>query len=363
MVFEKHINEIEKLIAYSFKDKSLLKQAFTRTSYCNEHSNGKHKYQSNEVLEFFGDSVLSCAIITLLMKEHTERYAFGIKAKLAEGDFSNIKSRLSDKKNLSKSTLSLGLQKYLIMGEGDAKLGIENEPSVMEDLFESIVGAIYIDCAGDFSCVLKSVSKMLDVSLYLGAKEAPMQSFKNAIQEWCADKRHRMPTPIYKTVSETGPDHKKTFERACYIGDKIYGTGTGKNQKVADANAAEAALSALKAEYEKTAKPYADPEEIMQKLRACAKKNKKPSPEFKDLGESENSVITKKEFAVECRFMGKTSTGMGVNKKEAKADAAKKMLDLMTPKKAPIKKAPAKTRQNQKRKFKPKQKQNNDPDF
>ena len=117
--FERHIPEIEKRIGYEFRDKSLLKQAFTRTSFCNEQiKSADERYSSNEVLEFFGDGVLSLAIITVLMEENTERYKYGIRTALGEGDFSNIKSKLSDKKNLSGSMRELGLQKFLLMGEG-----------------------------------------------------------------------------------------------------------------------------------------------------------------------------------------------------------------------------------------------------
>ena len=243
-----NIPEIEKKIGYTFKDKSLLAQAFTRTSFCNEESHDSRvRHQSNEVLEFFGDGVLSVAIISFLMAECTERYEYGIKTELTEGDFSNIKSKLSDKQNLSKSMKTLGLQKYLRMGEGDAKLGIQNEPSVMEDLFESIVGAIYIDSGMSISAVIKSVSGMLDMSVYTD-KQKPMQSAKNLLQEWCADKKRRLPAPRYETISEDGPDHKKTYMRACYIGDRIVGRGVGKNFKLADAAAAEDALQALMAE-------------------------------------------------------------------------------------------------------------------
>ena len=352
MNFEKNIGQIEKTIGYVFRDKSLLKQAFTRTSFCNENSTKAHEYQSNEVLEFFGDSVLSCAIITLLLEGHTERYTYGIKTKLTEGDFSNIKSSLSDKKNLSEATKALGLQKFLIMGEGDAKLGIENEPSVMEDLFESIVGAVYIDSNGDFTKVLKAVSKMLDVGTYFGEK-APKQSAKNALQEWCADKKHRLPPPVYKTISETGPDHKKSFERACYIGDRILGTGIGKNQKLADALAAEAALSALIFEEETKLNPRLDPKLVTERLKEIAKKNKKPGPEFRDLGETEASKDTMRQFSVECRFMGKSVSGIGKGKREAKEDAAEKMLKLLTPQKpkSESKKAPTKKVVPTKRKF------------
>lgn len=243
--FNRSLPEIERLIGYSFKDKSLLRQAFTRSSWCNEQI-GEHP-QSNEVLEFFGDSVLSLSIVSFLLSSLTERCAAGLRTELGEGDFSNIKSKLSDKTNLSLSTKKLGLEKYLLVGEGDAKLGIENEPSVMEDLFESIVGAVYIDTGMDVPTVMRVVSGMLDMSVY-SRGDAPSVSPKNALQEWCADKRRRLPPPVYKTLSESGPDHKKLYERGVYIGDRLLARAEGKNLKIADSLAAEAALRFLKGE-------------------------------------------------------------------------------------------------------------------
>ena len=158
--FNKNVGEIEKIIGYTFRDKSILKQAFTRASYCNEaNRHSSEGYQSNEVLEFFGDSILSATIVTSLIKTKTQKYAHGIRTDLEEGDFSNIRSHLADKQNLSDNIKRLGLQKYLIMGEGDSKLGIDNERSVMEDLFESLIGAIYIDSGFDMSAVTRSVDR------------------------------------------------------------------------------------------------------------------------------------------------------------------------------------------------------------
>jgi ribonuclease-3 len=393
MDFEKNIKHIETVIGYTFKDKSLLKQAFTRTSFCNEHKGCcGARYQSNEVLEFFGDSILSAAIVTLLMKDLAKRYEYGISTSLTEGDFSNIKSKLSDKKNLSLTTKRLDLQKFLLMGEGDAKLGVENEPSVMEDLFESIIGAIYIDSGNDVRAVIASVAKMLDLSGYLGGEgNAPIQSYKNALQEFCADKKRRLPAPVYKTVGESGPDHKKSYERACYIGDKLWGKGIGKNLKLADAAAAEAALSALKADEEKKSRPKApkpeekksqpkapkpeekksqpkapkpeekksepkasptrakkadvkkvsaptkikkEPipsEESLTRLRDYARSNKKTTPEFHDLGESERSTEKRREYRVECRFDGICAVGLAEDKRLAKAAAAEKILKMLKP--------------------------------
>lgn len=324
MDFKKYIPEIEKKIRYKFKDASLLTQAFTRTSFCNEKNRGKQSYYSNEVLEFFGDSVLSTAIVSLLLKSRTERYEHGIKTPLKEGDFSNIRSKLSDKRNLSRTTAALGLQEYLIMGEGDEKLGIKNEPSVMEDLFESIIGAIYIDCGMDMAVVTETVNALIDVSAYSEDGKAAIQSYKNALQEWCADKKHRLPQPVYKTVSESGPDHRRIYERACYIGEKMYGVGVGKNQKLADTAAAEKTLEMLMLE-DKKASPSAI--EALTKIKEYSARHKLPTPSFHDLGESAQSTANAREYTVECRFAAKSAIGIGPSKQDARAIAAQKILE------------------------------------
>lgn len=330
MDFTKHISQIEKKIGYTFKDKSLLMQAFTRSSFCNENRGVKgREFISNEILEFFGDSVLSTAIISMMLRDKTERYEHGVYTRLKEGDFSNIRSKLSDKRNLSKSMAALGLQKYLLMGDGDAKLGIENEPSVMEDLFESIIGAVYIDCGMDISRVITVVAGMLDVSTYFSEEAPPIQSYKNALQEWCADKKRRLPAPVYKTVSESGPDHKRVYERAVIIGDRTVATGKGKNQKIADSAAAEAALEILKKEDEKSNNVNLS---SLSDLKKLASQSKQPSPEFRDLGEAATSSASSKEFVIECRCMGVSAKAIAKSKQEARALAAKKVFDTLTKK-------------------------------
>lgn len=326
MNFNEHINEIEKKIGYTFKDKALLRQSFTRTSYCNESKGKREGSISNEVLEFFGDSILSAAIITRLVDEKTERCSAGIKTALTEGDFSNIRSKLADKRNLSKSTSALGLQKYLIMGEGDRKSKIADEPSVMEDLFESIIGAVYIDSGKDMRTVIRVVGGMLDTSLYLDNK-ASAHSPKNALQEFCADKKRRLPTPIYKTVSIDGPEHKRTFVRAVYIGDRLVAKGSGKNQKEADTAAAKEALLIL--EKERSSEKESAGTEILARIKALATEKKLPSAEFKDKGETHDSTAYAPQFVVECRFMGAVSEGTGRSKQEARISAAEKLLSAI----------------------------------
>ena len=328
MRFDDNVEKIEEAIGYRFRDRSLLRQAFTRTSWCNEQNRGRRvKFQSSEVLEFIGDSALSTAIITMLMSEESERYEHGLLTELCEGDFSNIKAGLSNKHNLAISTKALGLEKYLIMGEGDERLGIGNQPSVMEDLFESIIGAIYVDSGMSLDPVITSVGRMLDISVYKsdGGKQAVRQSAKNELQEWCANKKRRLPAPVYATISDSGPDHSKSFVRGCYIGDVLYGEGVGKNQKIADAAAAEAALKRLiDEENEQAACP-----DYTSELRTLCAKRHAPPPSYKDLGETDSSTEQNREYACECTALVKTAIGKGKSKKEAKANAAKALLGKM----------------------------------
>ena len=352
MSFNNNIKEIETKIGYTFKDKSLLLQAFTRTSFCNENrAPGGESYQSNEVLEFFGDSILSSAIVTLFIKEYTDRYTYGIRTKLAEGDFTVIRSKLSDKKNLSDTVTRLGLEKYLRMGGGDSKLGIADEPSVKEDLFESIVGAVYIDSGLDMARAISVVAGMLDIKAFMNAdgtkKSATVQSFKNQLQEFCADKKRRLPPPSYKTVSESGPEHKKVYERACYIGDRLVAVGSGKNQKLADSDAAERALAILVAEDTKKRAPVPDAQAIV-KLKELARQNKSASPTFRDLGETEKSTPVLREYAIMCSLGDISAIGVAHDKSGARCAAAEKVLAKLTPEKpkakpshAPVKKKPA----------------------
>ena len=131
------------------------------------------------------------------------------------------------------------------MGEGDAKLGIENERSVMEDLFESLIGAVYIDSGFDTGAVISVVERMLDLSVYLTASKGAIQSYKNMMQEWCADKKRRLPPPVYEKRGEDGPDHNKIYTCVCIVDGKELGEGRARSVKLAESEAARAALEAL----------------------------------------------------------------------------------------------------------------------
>ncbi len=239
--------EIEKIIGYEFKNKALLRQAFTRESYCNELRAVGVELQSNEVLEFCGDSVLGASVITILMEKYSSFSEGGMKSTLREGNFSNIKSRLSDKRMLSERIYELGLYEYLLLNRGDVKMNIATQPSVMEDLFESIVGAVYFDSGKDMALIISLINRMLDVEKYLEKNNVQaLKSSKNLLQEWCQEKK--LDRPTYTVIDEIGPEHEKTYTVLCEIEGKGYAKGVGKNKKAAESDAAEKTLSLLENE-------------------------------------------------------------------------------------------------------------------
>ncbi len=329
----RNIGKIEEILGYTFRDKSLLVQAFTRTSFCNEHharTEGED-YQSNEVLEFFGDAVLSAAIVSLLIERSSSRYAHGIHTALSEGDFSNVKSNLSDKSNLSVHMARLGLQKYLLMGEGDKKMKMENQPSVMEDLFESIVGAIYIDCEMQMNVVKNAVSRMLDAGEYL-EEGRTSQSPKNLLQEFCADKTRRLGAPVYRMISESGPQHKKEYLFACEIGGKEYGRGVGKNYRAAETAAARDALANLQRTYKPEGEGKGEarhPADTAQsRLYEHAAKRGLPPPAYR-VSEAPEATPQNPAFIAVCTYRGRETEGRGVSKAGARQAAAEAMLSLL----------------------------------
>lgn len=329
MEFEKNRHAIEETIGYTFRDGSLLRQAFTRTSYCNEKKmRGEAVPQSNEVLEFFGDGVLSAAVISLLIRRCSERCSYGVYTSLDEGDFSNIKSHLSDKRNLSKSMRELGLSRYLLLGAGDRKMGIAEEPSVMEDLFESIVGAVYIDCGFSMETVEGVVGRMLDVGDYLQRSGEAVKSPKNALQEYCADKARRLPPPVYSMISESGPEHAREYAYLCTIGGVPYETGIGKNRTQAESDAAEKTLRRLLAEQPEEEEKGNAPSATASLARYAAKR-RIPPPCYTDLGERCDTGDYAKIFLAECRLGNRSATGEGRSKKEAKNAAAENLMQSL----------------------------------
>lgn len=239
------IEQIEKTIEYTFKNKALLIQAFTRRSFYNEaRQTGNKTVECNEVLEFLGDSVLGCTVAEKLVGKNSRvDTAGGLHSKLDEGNFSVIKSNLSDKSMLSSRIHEMGLYRYFLLGEGDKRENVCEQPSVMEDLFESIVGAVFVDSGYDFATATTVVSGMLDIDRYLDANKN-RKSPKTIIQEYAQSKENRYSFE-YIDKGFDGPEHERRYFRALRMNGVEYPTAYGKNVKEAEVHAASLAIEKI----------------------------------------------------------------------------------------------------------------------
>ena len=157
MLNKEEITKIEKKIGYTFKDKALLKQAFTRSSYRNEHPDAR----VNEVLEFFGDMVLSYVVSSILLDRYTFRDDSGLVSYMQEDAFTKMRSNCTSNDYIAEKIRTLGIQDYLIMGNGDEKLGMDESDSACSNLFESLAAAVYLDSDQNLDITRAFVTKLL----------------------------------------------------------------------------------------------------------------------------------------------------------------------------------------------------------
>lgn len=239
------LRTIEAVIGYRFQNPSLLKQAFTRSSYVNELAGGRHPSdtESNEVLEFFGDSVLSMALAYLLLEKYSEIGESGLKSRLGEKDFTLIKSNMSDKRALANAIRQLGIGKYMRLSRGDQNQNVLEKDSPNEDLFESIVAAVALDSGMDFPIILDVVRRLDDVDRLLAMREGEAEKpAKTRLKEYC--EKHHI-AYHYEIVGTEGPDHAKTyFARLTVEGHPPF-KGEGAGRAKAEADAARAAIRVL----------------------------------------------------------------------------------------------------------------------
>lgn len=209
-------------------DYDLLNIALTHGSYIKE-KNVKN-LSNNERLEFFGDAVLKLCISEYLMNNYPN---------YAEGELSNLRAFVVSENVLAKVANKLNIKKYLLLGKSERKAPTN---SIISDALEAILAVIYYKCGiratSDF--ILKHWLELIDKA----DKDKEKENFKAVIQEYTQSKQ--LGLPIYKTISELGPDHKKEFEVAVYLNDHELAKGKGKTKKSASQEAAKRALVNLK---------------------------------------------------------------------------------------------------------------------
>ncbi|MBC7364287.1 MAG: ribonuclease III [Candidatus Aminicenantes bacterium] len=225
------LKEVEKKLGYSFKNPELLLQALTHSSYAHEHSAEKTK--DNEILEFLGDAVVGLVLSDYLRLNYPD---------LSEGQLSKLRSAIVSTNSLSSLAKKLKLDKYIRLGKGEEKNGGRKKKSILADTFEAIMGAVYIDsCYETARTVLQNIVKK-------HFKKLPKNSFlinnfKSALQEYF--NQRNLPTPVYRTVTEKGPEHEKLFTVEVSTGDKVLARAQGHSKKSAEQKAAQKALKKL----------------------------------------------------------------------------------------------------------------------
>lgn len=208
-----NLDEIQSTIDYHFDNEDLLQQAFVRRSYSEEYGG-----QNNEVLEFIGDKALDLAVIRIMMerfgeitdakpcKEFKLRNPKYFNTKLKEGQFTDIKKDLVQKKALARCVDDFGFQKFLFMGHGDRVNNIQEQDSVKEDLFEAILGAVAVDSDYNMDEITSVVKNMIDFDAYFENEEN--DNYVGMLQEWYQKNGYGLPDYKYSEGYE---------EYECYL--------------------------------------------------------------------------------------------------------------------------------------------------
>ena len=221
---------LQQTIGITFRDASLLQQAFIHSSYINENP-GFH-LPDNERLEFLGDALLSFVVAEKLYHEFPH---------CGEGELTEIRVLLVRQETLAHLALALKLGDYLYLGKGEEATGGRERQTNLADAFESLVGAIFLDqgldAARDF------VLSQLGGHLERVKAEGIGRNYKALLQEFTQAQFKQLPT--YRVVEASGPDHEKGFTVEVVLGDRVLGAGSGKSKRAAEMEAARSAWEKL----------------------------------------------------------------------------------------------------------------------
>ncbi len=220
-------SKFEKKVSVNFKDKNLLKQAFIHRSYLNE--NPKVGIHHNERLEFLGDAVLELITTNYLYKNYPDKN---------EGDLTSYRAALVNAVTLSMVAEKLGMNEFLLLSKGESKDTGKARQDILANTFESFLGALYLDQgyekSNDFveEFLFPEMKEILEKGSWRDAKSV----FQEKAQE------HFGITPVYKVLSESGPDHDKRFTVGVFLSKELIVDGSGKSKQEAEQKAAEGAL-------------------------------------------------------------------------------------------------------------------------
>ena len=215
-----------------FKDESLLIQALTHRSYINEHPQEK---DNNERLEFLGDAVLGYLVGELLYRRYED---------MSEAQLTRLRSELVNEKQLAKFAIVLGIGDKMRLGKGAEKDRGRENPSLLSDTLEAIIGAYYLDSTiTPVRAFVKKLFTPVADSIVFPTSDTDPQNLvdsKNRFQQWTLANFGK--NPEYAIIDQDGPDHAKEFTAEVYVNGKMYGVGRGRRKQDAEKKAAEVAL-------------------------------------------------------------------------------------------------------------------------
>ena len=225
------MSELEKKIGYMFKNKSLMTEALTHSSHANENR-GKGG-RSNERLEFLGDSILGMLVARRLFSRFPD---------MPEGKMTRLRAELVCEQSLVEVAQELKLGGYMRFGKGEELSGGRERPSIIADVVEAMLAAIYLDAG------IEQAAKFVDEYILRpldSEGENFTTDFKTALQEIIQQQQGVQPIE-YRVVDESGPDHRKVFSVEVCLNGEIAGMGSGHTKKEAEQAAAKVALEGLK---------------------------------------------------------------------------------------------------------------------
>ncbi|MBM3119264.1 MAG: ribonuclease III [Chloroflexi bacterium] len=224
---------LQQAIGVTFKDMSLLQQAFVHSSYINE--NPDFHLTDNERLEFLGDALLSFIVAEKLYHEFSHS---------SEGELTEIRVSLIRQETLVQLAAKLKLGDYLLLGRGEESTGGRHRQTNLADAFEALIGAIFLDqgwdAARDF--ILTELGRQLEKA----KAEGMGRNYKALLQELTQAKYKQLPT--YRVVEAAGPDHDKGFTVEVALSNRVLGIGSGKSKRAAEMEAARSAWEKLTSE-------------------------------------------------------------------------------------------------------------------
>ncbi|QSH39428.1 ribonuclease III [Candidatus Kaiserbacteria bacterium] len=223
----KDFSEFEKRVGFTFKNKELIKTAFTHRSFVNE--NREVAKEHNERLEFLGDAVLELVITDFLYNKYPER---------PEGELTAFRASLVNTQSISAAATELGMNDFLLLSRGEAKDTGRARQYILANTFEAFIGALYLD--QQYDAARKFIEQTLFGKIEKIVEERLWQDAKSFFQEKVQEEYSE--TPSYELAGEAGPDHDKKFIVAALIAGKAVAQGEGRSKQEAEQAAAKKAI-------------------------------------------------------------------------------------------------------------------------